>query len=104
MDCWHPHAPFEPFYKQSWCLTSALLFTGLSTADLSTLARALGEIQFAPPAAWVQSYLSAVQQLLPSFLPSQLPDMAWGLSRVRVEPNTEWGRAFLQVSTACSQG
>lgn len=84
--------------------TRARLTADLSTADLSILARALGEIQFTPPAAWVQSYLSAVQQLLPSFLPSQLPDMAWGLSRVRVEPDTEWGRAFLQVSTPCTQG
>ena len=72
----------------------------MSADELATLSRAFGEIAFQPPEPWMLGYLAAAEQLLPSFRPDQLADLAWGLSRStvpRAGASGHWEPAFLQA-------
>jgi hypothetical protein len=90
----------RPELTQALVDGSSLRLADMNPTQLSITIWALANMQHSPDRAWVERFLGAAREQLPSFTLQELASTAWGLATLQVRPGERWMQALL----GCAEG
>eukprot|EP00775_Hariotina_reticulata_P005237 gene5237-5472_t len=73
---------------------SGELLAESSGAELSHMLWGFAELHYWPGLSWMEAWLTALQQELPSMTAMDIADVVWGLARMRYAPPEHWVHAL----------